>query len=201
MGGKEGKGGAADGTTRTAASYDNEGLLRRQKGETDAAAAAYGKALAVDPKSAAAMWNLSDLLASQKKEPDRADDLLVAALTAGLPEGVDHALARTVAYARGGESERALRLLDRTIGTRPQDPRLHLLRGRYRLERHQCEKALDDFESATRTAPRNALAFASVGLARLCIGDGEGAAASFHRSLEINPNQPEIRRALRQIGG
>ncbi len=147
------------------------------------------------------MWNLSDLLASQKKEPDRADDLLVAALAAGLPEGVDHALARTVAYARGGDSERALRLLDRAIGTRPQDPRLHLLRGRYRLERHQCEKALDDFESATRTAPKNALAFASVGLARLCIGDGEGAAASFHRSLQINPNQPEIRRALGQIGG
>jgi tetratricopeptide (TPR) repeat protein len=200
MGGKEGKG-AAEGTTRTAASYDNEGLLRRQKGETDAAAAAYGKALAVDPKSAAAMWNLSDLLASQKKEPDRADDLLVAALAAGLPDGVDHALARTVAYARGGEGERALRLLDRAIGTRPQDPRLHLLRGRYRLERHQCEKALDDFETATSKAPRNALAFASVGLARLCIGDGEGAAASFHRSLQINPDQPEIRRALGQIGG
>jgi Tfp pilus assembly protein PilF len=200
LGGKEGNGAAAD-TTRTAASYDNEGLLRRQKGETDAAAAAYGKALAIDPKSAAAMWNLSDLLASQKKEPDRSDDLLVASLAAGLPDGVDHALARTVAYARGGESERALKLLDRAIGTKPQDPRLHLLRGRYRLERHQCEKALDDFETATSKAPRNALAFASVGLARLCIGDGEGAAASFHRSLQINPDQPEIRRALGQIGG
>ncbi len=104
----------------------------------------------------------------------------------------------TLAAAR---PSRALRLLDRAIGTRPQDPRLHLLRGRYRLERHQCEKALDDFETATRYDPRNALAFASVGLARLCTGDSEGAAASFHRSLAIDPNQPEIRRALGQIGG
>jgi hypothetical protein len=40
-----------------------------------------------------------------------------------------------------------------------------------------------------------------VGLARLCIGDGEGAARSFKQSLAINPNQPEIRRALGQIGG
>jgi Flp pilus assembly protein TadD len=200
LGAKEG-GGKAPGSTRTAGSYDNEGLLRRERGEMDAAAAAYEKALAVDPKSAAAMWNLSDLLHSEKKDTDRADDLLVSALAAGLPEGVDYAMARTVAYARGGETERALRLLDRALATRPQDPRLHLLRGRYRLERRQCEKALDDFESATRAAPKNALAFASVGLARLCIGDGEGAAASFHRSLQINPNQPEIRRALGQIGG
>ena len=106
-----------------------------------------------------------------------------------------------MAYARGGESERALKLLEQALAAKPQDPRLHLLRGRYRLERHQCEKALDDFEAAAREDSKNALAFASVGLARLCIGDGEGAAASFHRSLAINPNQPEIRRALGQIGG
>jgi Tfp pilus assembly protein PilF len=40
-----------------------------------------------------------------------------------------------------------------------------------------------------------------VGLAQLCIGDGDGAARSFQRSLQIDPNQPEIRRALGQIGG
>jgi Tfp pilus assembly protein PilF len=110
-------------------------------------------------------------------------------------------MGRTVAYARGGEAERGLRLLERALATRPQDPRLHLLRGRYRLERHQCEKALDDFETAAGADPRNALAFASVGLAQLCVGDGDGAARSFHRSLQIDPNQPEIRRALGQIGG
>jgi Flp pilus assembly protein TadD len=191
----------AAGTTRTAGSYNDEGLLRREHGEIDAARAAYEKALAVDPKNAAAMWNLSDLLHTQHQDLDRSDELLVAALAAGLPEGVDDAVGRTVAYARGGESERALKLLERALAARPKEPRLHLLRGRYRLERHQCEKALDDFETATRYDPKNALAYASVGLARLCTGDGEGAAASFHRSLAIDPNQPEIRRALGQIGG
>jgi Tfp pilus assembly protein PilF len=191
----------AAGTTRTAGSYNDEGLLRREHGEMDAARAAYEKALAVDPKNAAAMWNLSDLLHSQHKDLDRSDELLVAALAAGFPEGIDDAVGRTVAYARGGESERALKLLERALAARPKEPRLHLLRGRYRLERHQCEKALDDFETATRYDPKNALAYASVGLARLCTGDSEGAAASFHRSLAIDPNQPEIRRALGQIGG
>jgi Tfp pilus assembly protein PilF len=205
IGAKEG-GGVPPGTgpagsTRTAGSYNNEGLLRRERGETNAAVAAYEKALAIDPQNAAAMWNLSDLLHSQHQDLDRSDDLLVKSLAAGLPEAVDYAMGRTVAYARGGEAERGLRLLDRSLATRPQDPRLHLLRGRYRLERHQCEKALDDFETAVGADPRNALAFASVGLAQLCIGDGEGAARSFQRSLKIDPNQPEIRRALGQIGG
>jgi tetratricopeptide (TPR) repeat protein len=201
LGAKEGGGSGPAGSTRTAGSYNNEGLLRRERGETDAAMAAYEKALEIDPQNASAMWNLSDLLHSQRKDLDRSDDLLVKSLAAGLPDAVDYAMGRTVAYARGGEAERGLRLLDRALATRPQEPRLHLLRGRYRLERHQCEKALDDFETAAGADPRNALAFASVGLAQLCIGDGEGAARSFHRSLQIDPNQPEIRRALGQIGG
>jgi tetratricopeptide (TPR) repeat protein len=201
LGAKEGGGVGPAGSTRTAGSWNNEGLLRRERGETDGATKAFAAALAVDPQSASAMWNLSDLLHSQKKDLDRSDDLLVSALAAGLPDGVDYALGRTVAYARSGETERGLKLLDRALGTKPQDPRLHLLRGRYRLERHQCEKALGDFETATRTDPRSSLAYASVGLARLCIGDGEGAARSFKQSLAINPNQPEIRRALGQIGG
>ncbi len=200
IGGKEGGAGPA-GSTRTAGSYNNEGLLRREHGETDAALAAYQKALEVDPQSAAAMWNLSDLLHSQHKDLDRSDDLLVKSLAAGLPEGVDYAVGRTVAYARSGEIERGLKLLESALAARPKDPRLHLLRGRYRLERHQCEKALDDFETAAGNDPRNALAFASVGLAQLCIGDGDGASQSFRRSLQIDPNQPEIRRALGQIGG
>ncbi|HEY0512593.1 MAG TPA: alkaline phosphatase family protein [Thermoanaerobaculia bacterium] len=201
LGTKEGSGKAPGGSTRTAGSYNNEGLLRRERGEMDAAAGAFEKALAVDPQSASAMWNLSDLLHEQRKDLDRSDDLLVQALAAGLPEGADFAMGRTVAYARGGEAARASKLLDRLLATRPQDPRLHLLRGRYLLERHQCEKALGDFETATRSDPRSSLAFASVGLARLCIGDGEGAARSFRQSLKIDPDQPEIRRALGQIGG
>lgn len=187
------------GSTRTAGSWNNEGLLRRERGERDAATAAYERALELDPGNASALWNLSDLLQSEKKDLDRSDDLLVKALETGLPDGVDFTVGRTVAYARGGDTARGLHLLDRALAVKPREPRLLLLRGRYRLQRHQCEKALGDFEGAARFDPRSALAYASVGLARLCIGDGDGAAQSFRRSLEIDPDQPEIRRALAQI--
>ncbi len=190
----------AGGSTRTAASYNNEGLLRRERGETDAAMSAFEKALALEGNSASALWNLSDLLHSQQRDPDRSDDLLVRALAAGLPDGVDYAAARAVLYTRSGEAERGLRLLDRALEARPADPRLHLLRGRYHLERHHCQQALADFEAATAD-PKSALAQSSAGIARLCLNDSAGAAGNFRKSLEIDPNQPEIRRALGQLSG
>ncbi|MFY9820507.1 MAG: alkaline phosphatase family protein [Thermoanaerobaculia bacterium] len=194
--GKTGK----PGETRTAASYNNEGLLRRERGETGAAAAAFEKALALEAHNASALWNLSDLLHSQHQDLDRSDDLLVRALAAGLPDGVSYTAARTVLYTKSGEAERGLRLLDRALGARPAEPRLHLLRGRYHLERHHCQQALADFDAATAD-PASALAQSSAGIARLCLNDPAGAAASFRRSLAIDPNQPEIRRALGQLGG
>ena len=194
--GKTGK----PGESRTAASYNNEGLIRRERGETDAAIAAFEHALALEGNSASALWNLSDLLHSQHRDLDRSDGLLVRALAAGLPDGVDYAAARAVLYTKSGEPERGLRLLDRALAARPAEPRLHLLRGRYHLERHHCRQALADFDAATADAT-SALAQASAGLARLCLNDAAGAAANFRRSLEIDPNQPEIRRALSQLGG
>lgn len=133
--------------------------------------------------------------------PAPSDDLLMAALEEGSPGSVDALVSRTVAYARGGDSAHGLSLLDRALAAKPKEPRFLMLRGRYRLQRHQCEKALWDFENAARFAPKNATAHASVGLARLCIGDGDDAAQSFRKSLEIDPDQPEIRRALAGIAG
>jgi tetratricopeptide (TPR) repeat protein len=139
--------------------------------------------------------------AAEPAEPAPSDDLLMADLEGDLPGGVDAIVARTVSYVRGGDPAGGLAMLDRALKAKPREPRLLLLRGRYRLQRHQCEKALGDFESAVRFDPKNATAHASMGLARLCIGDGEDAAQAFRKSLEIDPDQPEIRRALAGIAG
>lgn len=200
LGGKEARAAPGAGSsTRTAGSYNNEGLIRREKGDARGAAAAYGKALAVDPANVSAMWNLSDLLYAESRELDRADEMLIAALAGGLPDGVERAAARAVDYGKKEHTDRALALLDRGLRAAPDAPALLLLRGRFLLSTQKCREAAADFSTALRRQPENAVAHASLGLARLCLGDAAGARRELERSLALDPNQPQVRQALAQL--
>jgi tetratricopeptide (TPR) repeat protein len=68
------------GTTRTSGSFNNEGVILREQHRDDEALTAFQNALRVDPLSASAMWNLSDLLRHLKRDPQRADALLDTAI-------------------------------------------------------------------------------------------------------------------------
>jgi Flp pilus assembly protein TadD len=152
----------SDEPTRTSGSFNNEGVILREQRQDDEALAAFENALRVDPKSASAMWNLSDLL---------------------------HHLNR--------DSRRADALLDEAIALDPNQPRWLLARGRTALQHHDCKSALTDFKRATDLNPDDALAFASLGTAELCLGDNDSAMNALRHSLALDPNQPELSRALR----
>jgi len=188
-------------TTRTAASYDNEGLILRAAGRTGEARAAFEAALAVAPRDASAAWNLSELLRDLPADRDRSDLLLFQALAGGLPQGADALATRALGYAAAGDRERAARLATAGLERFPTDPRLWLLAGRLDLERERCEPALAAFERAVAIAPGRAEAHAAVAVARLCLGDPTGAATALRRSLAIDPNQPQLRRQLAELGG
>jgi len=68
------------GSTRTAASFNNEGIILREQKRDDEALVAFENALRVDPHGASAMWNLSDLLHHLQRTKARADALLDAAI-------------------------------------------------------------------------------------------------------------------------
>jgi tetratricopeptide (TPR) repeat protein len=144
--------------TRTAASYDNEGLILRELGRNDDAIKAYDMALQIDPHSASAMWNLSDLLHRQHVDLTRAD-----------------------------------KLLDDAIAIDPE-PHWLAMRGRYRMEKHDCRGALADFQKSL--SEDNAVLYASIGAAELCVGDERAAKVAFEKSLAIDPNQPQLRALL-----
>lgn len=185
------------GSTRTASSYNNEGLLFEERGEKAQATAAFEHALAIEPEYGSASWNLSELLFSESRDLDRADKLLVTALAHSLPDGSKHILGRAVQYQRTGRLDRALSLLTKALTVRSEDFDLRLLRGRCLLERQECPAALADFKAAARIQPASALAQSSLGVSYLCLGDRAEAAAAFRKSLELDPEQPQVRDYLR----
>ena len=189
---------AGTSTTKTAGAYNNEGLILKHENRITDAINAFHHALTIDPSLASAAWNLSDLLFSRNENLAEADEMLLRALQNGLPEAPAYVIERAIKYQRSGHLDRAASLLEGAVARHADDPELRMFRGRYRIEQKNCTGALEDFQTAERLRPNDAIAFASAGLAQICLGDRAGAEASIRQSLTINPNQPQLRRFLEQ---
>lgn len=182
--------------TRTAGSFNNEGLVLKAQGDLAGARAAFERAVREDPALPSALWNLSDLLFTEGKDLDEADALLLRAFAAGSVEAKRHLITRAIAYQRSDRLPRTMRLLDGAVAAQPDEPEVRLFRGRFRVEAGDCRGALDDFVAALAREPRNPAAHASAGLARLCLGDRTGAREALLQSLRLDPDQPKVKAAL-----
>ena len=176
-------------------------MILRDRGDAVRAIEAFERGLALDPNLASALWNLSDVLFSRQNDLDRSDDLLVKAFARGLPDGTKYLIGRAIGYQRTGQADRALHLLNVAVQAQPGNADVLLFRGRYRVDAHECAGALEDFRKAEQLAPNDPAAFASEGLARMCLGDRARARSAFARSLQLDPNQPNVRDFLKTLGG
>jgi len=181
------------GSTRTAGSYNNEGVILKEHGKLPQSIEAFNKALAVDPNLASAQWNLSDVMYAMGQDLDRSDALLVRAFAGGMPDGAKTVIGRAIAYQRGGDAARSLRLINAAVAANDREPELWLFRGRYRIDAEECRGAIQDFDRAIALAPDNAGAFGASGVAKLCAGDRAGARRAFERALQLDPSQDKIR--------
>lgn len=188
----------ARGSTRTAGSYNNEGLIWKDRAQPGKAVLAFEKALALDPALASALWNLSDLRFGEG-DFDGSDALLLRAFGNGLPEGTKFLIGRAIGYQRAGQPARSLKLVTEGLKSKPESSALWLFSGRYRIESGDCRDAARDFQRAIEMGSRDASAYASLGLAQMCAGDRRGARQSLSRSLEIDPEQPKVREYMRGL--
>ena len=187
------------GSTRTAGSYNNEGVIFKERGKLPQSIEAFEKALAVDPNLASAQWNLSDVLYAMGQDLNRSDTLLVHAFGGGMPDGSKTLIGRAIAYQRNGDAARSLALMNAAVATNGGDPELWLFRGRYRIEAGDCRSAIQDFDRALALAPDHAGAFGASGVAKLCAGDRAGAKRAFERALQIDPSQQKFREYLSML--
>jgi Flp pilus assembly protein TadD len=185
--------------TRTAGSYNNEGLVLKNQNRINEAIAAFDKAIEIEPKLASALWNLSDLLFADRRDLDRSDELLLRALDAGLPEATKYIVGRAIGYQRDGQVARSLKLLQPATRIRPDIPDFWLFTGRYLVDTGDCEKAVEDFDHAVQLQPQNAAAYSARAIGRVCTGDRAGAREDLRRALALDPNQPKVRELLRDL--
>jgi len=190
----------AAGSTRTAGSFNNEGVILRGERRDAEARAAFERALEIDPGLASAAWNLSDLLFAAG-EVERADALLLRAAGAGLPDATRFVIGRAIGYQRAGQGAQSLALLEGAVAAMPAERELRLFRGRYRVDAGDCRGALDDFEAAVALEPAEPAAHASAALAHLCLGDRAAAQRAARRSLALDADQPRLRALLADLDG
>lgn len=192
----------------TSRSLNAEGVRLYQSGNYQQAAATFQKAIASNPRSADAYYNLASSLHKNGKLYNRPQDLQQAEQLYNqcLDYDPNHAecyRGLAVLLAETGRQDASYRLLEGWAARSPQnaDPRIEL--ARLYEETNNMQLAASQLEQAVTIDPGNARALTALGKLRESTGDTQQALANYQRSLAINRFQPtvEARVASLQAGG
>ncbi|MDH3744601.1 MAG: alkaline phosphatase family protein, partial [Acidobacteriota bacterium] len=158
------------------------------------------QAIAMSPEYPSPHYNLRRIYMETKRYDD-ADRELWIAVSKGLrdPERTIDRAAED--YDNLDLQERTVALLTKAIAQFPEHEPfwVHLLVAMIRTER--CSEGRETGMRAARKFPGSAPVHAFYGLAAGCAGDVETAQTEIERSLEINPNQDNLRRTLARLSG
>jgi arylsulfatase A-like enzyme/tetratricopeptide (TPR) repeat protein len=169
-----------------------------QEHDVEAAAAAYAKAVALEPDNVEAHRGLGDVglirgdlegAGEHYARILRLEDGDVAALTT-----------LGVVKMRTGRRDEAETLLRQAVERDPKNAEALLYLAGALAATGRAAEAVPYFERALAGGPRTTMALNGLGLTRLELGDRAGAAAAFHESLRLDPDQPDVARTLRDLG-
>jgi choline-sulfatase len=102
---------------------------------------------------------------------------------------------------RAGRPDEAIALFRRAIEREPKNGEALLYLAGALASSGQPAEALPYFERALGAGQRTPMALNGLGLTRMAVGDGRGAAEAFRESLRLDPKQPEVSRTLSGLGG
>lgn len=204
------------------------GIVAETSGDARAAEREYRQALALEPTSFDAAARLSDVLKKEGRTrealapveralslaPDSPRLLGLAGdarLTLDDVAGAERAFVRALQLAPDADTLRialartrlAAKQPDRAIDAlnraAPSPDRDTLLGAAYAAT-HDWRKAIEHLQAAMNAGRSTPEILNSLGWAHLQLGDRSTAASFFNRSLAAKPDQPEIRRLLRDLG-
>lgn len=192
--------GTGQGKEATEGELNNLGLVHLEAKRYAEAEKAFRGAIERNPGYASPHYNLRRLCFETGRY-DEADAELWRAVQLKLRDPVGSADRAASDYEGAGNPERAAVLLLEATRRFPGEARLAVHRLALLMQLNRCPEAAAEGRPAAEAFPADARVQAFFGLASACAGDREGARRAFQRSLELNPNQPEIRQALEELPG
>jgi tetratricopeptide (TPR) repeat protein len=101
---------------------------------------------------------------------------------------------------RAGRRDEALALFRRAVEREPANGEALLYLAGALASGGRPAEALPFFERALEAGPRSTMALNGLALTRMAAGDPRGAAEAFRESLRLDPNQPDVKRTLGELG-
>ncbi len=171
--------------------------LRIQEGKHADAAALCERVLTIAPDQIEALRRLGDfsLVAGDVQAAGLRYSRILALDAADVPAMIKLG----IVSIRSGRAEEATRLFQQAIALEPNNAEGLLYLAGALASGGRPAEALPYFERALKAGPPSTMALNGLGLTRLAVGDGAGAAAAFRESLRLDPAQAEVRKTLADL--
>jgi Flp pilus assembly protein TadD len=167
------------------------------EGKIEDATHEFHRALELDAKTVAALYNLG-AMAADAGQPDQAVTLLEAAVS-GLPASPDAHEKLAVAYAQSGRLPDALAQLRIAARLAPSDAQTHFSLSQVLDAQGQSEEAFAELKQALQLDPQNADGWNNLGALLARGGQIEAARAAYQRALAIQPDHAQARANLARL--
>jgi predicted AlkP superfamily phosphohydrolase/phosphomutase len=184
----------------TEAAWNNLGVyLRDTRKDPKGARAAFDESLALRPDYYSALFNVAVLEKNEGRDRS-AEDWFFRSLAAVGTDPAPAVLGWSHEYQQAGKTAAARSLVERAARLYPKSEDIAREFALVLSRAHECRRALSTlgpFESASRDARTlNVLA-----LVQTCLENRPEVVRLLRRSLELNPDQPEVARSLRIAEG